>query len=76
MIKTLSLIILITLFCGIDSLACINTEMKRLSDGTALWVDEEGLVPKGHKIEKFNYVKKVLELKNKYEQTKKGKFSF
>jgi tetratricopeptide (TPR) repeat protein len=74
MIKTLSLIILITLFCGIDSLACINTEMKRLSDGTTLWIDEEGLVPTRHKIEKFNYAKKVLELKKKYEQTKKVNF--
>jgi tetratricopeptide (TPR) repeat protein len=74
MIKKLAFIILAALFCGTVSFACINTDIERLNDGTILWVDDEGLVPKGHKLQKFDYDKKLLALQKQYNETKKVNF--
>lgn len=53
-------ILALTFFLNIDSLACINGESKELKDGTLLYEDDISIIPRGHSLNNHEELSKAI----------------
>lgn len=66
-----NLLVIIFVLFSINLFACLNGETKVLSNGTTVYEDFEGIIPRGHEFFVSEFPKLIKELDSLYKKTKK-----